>query len=161
MRRLALVAAVLAGLGLGSAAHAEEEVVLAPIASGQPPPRPVPPPPNARTPAIIASAATGVLFVATIGSYVRHQHFVELMRQDTLVINDENDMVGKAHYEHQNAAFRWQHIAIGVGVTTLVSAGLTGYLWSRATDKSFSRAHAVTVAPSASGGATLALSGAF
>jgi len=81
-------------------------------------------PRKSRTAAIIATAATGTLLLASIAAWYRYDQ----------VLTDTSDVTGQTRGEVQHQidrTQRWKHIGLGTFAAALVSCGVTGYMWSR------------------------------
>jgi len=99
--------------------------------------------------AIIASAATVVLAGAAIATYARARQRASDAGAPEITGPAYDRLVGEAR--------DWQHASWGLTAAAVVGAGVTGYLWYRATR---SPGTVVEVQPTA-GGATVSLSGRF
>jgi hypothetical protein len=84
-------------------------------------------PHTSRTPALIATAATGVLLTASILSY-RKFNSVNNSGHGDVIGNDIDTMVQAKRME---SADRWMKISLGMFASTVISSAVTGYLWSR------------------------------
>jgi hypothetical protein len=81
-------------------------------------------PRKSRTPAIIATAATGTLLLASIAAWYRYDR----------ILTDTSDVTGQTRDEVQeqiDRTQRWKYVGLGTFAAALVSCGVTGYMWSR------------------------------
>ena len=101
-----------------------------------------------RTPAYVFAAVTGVALVAAIASYVETSHAV-----DHIDVNGSQTQ----YQDGVDSAHHWRDTFYAATAVTVVAAGVTAYLWTRARPSSHTE---LNIVPSSSGAAAL-LSGSF
>jgi hypothetical protein len=110
----------------------------------------VPGPPRSKTPAIVATAVTGAVAIGGVGAYLRARKLVD--EAETFQGTDE-----VAFEQKTDKARTWLWISRGLGAVAIAGAGVSGYLWYRATR---STTTTVEVAPTGNG-ASVTVGGRF
>jgi hypothetical protein len=120
------------------------EAEATPIESTEPAPVAVAPDPSARKPAIIWTAIAGALVIATVGIYYHREGHATVNLIGT-VAGTCNDAC-RADREHTRELIeREKKLYVGVAIGAVIAGGVAGYLWTKATERTFKRAPRVTV----------------
>ena len=147
---------------VGTVGIASADGALTPIASGQQPPRPVEPDPNVRLYAYIGTGATGVLAASTVYIYLKRSSIAVTNGLGTgpcdATCVQERDREAAAR---QDRLARYKTLTLVLGAGTVVTGAATAYLWSRATERTYTRSPIVSLQVDPRGGAQLAVAGRF
>lgn len=126
---LVILVALAAG-GLRSTAFADEPAPAPPALRFRPKTEFAPKP--SRTPALIATGASGAIIAAAVFSYVKF-HQAAMARRHDNVLNPtpiDNHYVERQEREVAEQ-LKWKNRTVGLVIGTAIAAAVTGYLWSR------------------------------
>ena len=84
-----------------------------------------------KTPAIIATATSGVLLALTAAAYWRFDSLANSAASDGGFLMGDFDKRFQRDQERIERTHRWMKISLGMFATTVISSAVTGYLWSR------------------------------
>lgn len=93
------------------------------------PPPPPPPEKPSMKPALIATSVSVVLVGLSAGAYYKFHESTQHLHTRIIPLSDPQALE-KATEDQRNTA-AWRDRLIGMVVITVVSSGVTGYMWSR------------------------------
>jgi hypothetical protein len=136
---------------------------LAPVAHGQPVPQAVPPDRSALLYAYIGTGTTVALAATTVVVVFKRRQLAETL---SLVITGPCDAACAVERDAEAARRkarinRYGTMTLVFGAATVVTGGVTAYLWTRATETTYTRPPALSLELDPRGGAQLAVAGSF
>jgi hypothetical protein len=136
---------------------------LAPVAHGQQPPTAIPPDRSALVYAYIGTGTTLALATTTVVVALKRRAIAQTLSLVTTGPCDATCAVKRdaEAAERKERINRYKNLTLIFGAATVVTGGATAYLWTRATEATFTRSPALSLELDPRGGAQLAVAGHF